>query len=180
MIELKEKVLKGIKSPKVLIMLGLIGILLIFISSLGSKTEKMPDTEKNGSFSVENYRLSLEDDIKDLVYNITGSKDVSVVVTLENTESYSYADTREQATSGKTDQKAETTEQELKEGYITVKTADGGEQALIVTSNMPEIRGVAIVCQGGDDSLINEKVTNAVTAVLGITKKRVYICGRKQ
>ncbi len=55
--------------------------------------------------------------------------------------------------------------------------ADGGEQALLVTAEMPEVRGVAVVCRGGDDELINEKIKNAVTAALNITSKRVYIAG---
>ena len=42
---------------------------------------------------------------------------------------------------------------------------------------MPEVRGVAVVCRGGDDELINEKIKNAVTAALNITSKRVYIAG---
>ena len=55
--------------------------------------------------------------------------------------------------------------------------ADGGEQALLVTTEMPEVRGVAIVCEGGDSEAINEKIENAVTAALDITSKRVYIAG---
>ena len=39
------------------------------------------------------------------------------------------------------------------------------------------MRGVAVVCEGGDDEIINEKITNAVTAALNITSKRVYIAG---
>ena len=69
------------------------------------------------------------------------------------------------------------TSSENKQSYITVKTADGGEQALLVTAEMPEVRGVAVVCRGGDDELINEKIKNAVTAALNITSKRVYIAG---
>ena len=71
-----------------------------------------------------------------------------------------------------------TSDSELKSGYITVKTADGGEKALIVTTQMPEIRGVAVVCQGGDDEALREKIKNAVTSALNITSQRVYICGR--
>ena len=48
-----------------------------------------------------------------------------------------------------------------------------------MTAEMPEVRGVAIVCEGGDDEQINEKIKNAVTAALNITSKRVYIAGGK-
>ncbi len=176
--ELKIKLLNKLKSPKLLMIAGLTGIFLIFISSFfGTSGENEPVSDT--SFSAEKYCLELEKDIVDLVAEITGSKEVSVVVTLENTISYSYADTREAISSDKKGNSSAATDTELKEGYKTVKTADGGEQALLITENMPEIRGVAIVCEGGDSEFINEKILNTVTAALNITKKRVYICGRK-
>ena len=51
---------------------------------------------------------------------------------------------------------------------------------MLVTVEMPEVRGVAIVCDGGDNEYIAEKIQNAVTAALDITSKRVYICGRNR
>lgn len=176
--ELKFKILKKIRNPKILIIAGLLGIFLIFISSFFTSDKDSKPEKTSTPVSAEEYRLNLEEDISRLVREITGSRAVSVVVTLENTVSYSYADTREEISSDKKGEASVSTDTELKENYITVKTADGGEQALIVTANMPEIRGVAIVCEGGDNEFINEKILNTVTAALNITKKRVYICGR--
>ena len=90
---------------------------------------------------------------------------------------YSYADVNEGSSADKTESNSKSTSSENKQSYITVKSADGGEQALLVTTQMPQVRGVAIVCRGGDDELINEKIQNAVTAALNITSKRVYIAG---
>lgn len=80
-----------------------------------------------------------------------------MVVTLESGIKYSYADTNEGSSADKTESNSKSTSSENKQSYITVKTADGGEQALLVTAEMPEVRGVAVVCRGGDDELINEK-----------------------
>ena len=178
MTEIKDKILKGVKSPKLLIIGGLVGILLIFLSSLGGGSSKEEVKQNDNSFNTEQYSAELEKDITQLVEEISGSKKVSVVVTLENTVSYSYADTREEAVTDKSGDKTNETDTELKQNYITVKNADGGEEALLVTANMPDIRGVAIVCEGGDSEIISEKIMNTVTAALNITKKRVYICGR--
>ena len=178
MIEIKEKLLKTLKSPKLLLIGGLVGILLIFLSTIGNGEKKETLPPEQTVFSIENYQAELEEDIKGLVKEISGSKRVSVVVTLENTASYSYADTREEATTDKSGETLSETDTELKKGYITVKNADGDEEALLITATMPEIRGVAIVCEGGDSEIISEKIMNTVTAALNITKKRVYICGR--
>ena len=48
---------------------------------------------------------------------------------------------------------------------------------LVVTEIMPQIRGVAIVCELGDSPAIAERIQNAVTAALDITSQRVYIAG---
>ncbi len=176
--DMVKKLAEKLKKPKVLMAVGLSGILLIFLSSFGKSDSKAQNAQTVQSFSAETYRAETEEAISRLVSEITGSKDVSVVVTLENTVSYSYADKREESSSDKSGEDA-AVDTSLKEDYIIVRTADGGEQALLVTANMPQIRGVAIVCGGGDNPDLNQKILNAVTAALDITKKRVYICGRK-
>ena len=173
-----NKYIVKLKNPKVLIIAGITGILLIYLSSFftDSKSEEKGKVIENG-ISVEQYREHLQDEICDMVSDITGSKKVSVVITLESGIRYSYADVKEEASSNKTESENESYEKELKASYVTVKTADGGEKALLITENMPEIRGVAIVCRGGDNEIINEKIKNTVTAAFNITSKRVYVCG---
>ena len=170
----KEK----LKNPKILIFIGIAGVLLIFLSSFITKENKVT----NGvavEMTAEEYRKGLEKSIKEIVKQITGSKKVTVVVTLESGMKYKYADITEGSSADKTDDGTTSSSSELKQGYVTVKTADGGEQALIVTTQMPEVRGVAIVCTGGDNAVTAEKIKNAVTAALNITSHRVHIAGGK-
>ncbi len=176
--EAVNKYLKLFKSPKALMIMGISGILLILLSTFtgGEKGQKNENTQL--PITAEEYKSDLEEDIKKTVIDITGSKKVSVVITLESGIRYSYADTREETVTEKSENENRTSDNELKEGYITVKTSDGGEEALLIATEMPEVRGVAIVCEGGDNEYIYEKIQNAVTAALDITSKRVYICGR--
>lgn len=170
----KEK----IKSPKTLIIIGIVGILLIFLSGLGGEDrEAATSTSLDMGISSEEYRQKLEKDIKKIVAEIIGSNNITVVVTLESGMRYKYADITEGASTDKSDNDTVSTSSELKQGYITVKTADGGEQALLVTTQMPEVRGVAIVCPGGDNEFIAQKIENTVTAALNITSQRVSIAG---
>ncbi|MBR6509378.1 MAG: hypothetical protein IKT38_02090 [Clostridia bacterium] len=169
-----------LKSPKILIILGISGIILIFISSFftGESKKKTEANSKTDIYLTE-YRSELQKDICSMVADITGSRKVEAIVTLESSIKYSYADIKETNEAEKTDSVSESFDSSVKEGFITVKTADGGEEALLITEKMPEIRGVAIVCEGGDDEILNEKIKNAVTSAFDITEKRVYICGRK-
>lgn len=167
-----------IKNPKTLVILGITGMILIFASSLfsGDKKENAPITFEE--MNTEEYKENLEKDIKDMVFNITGSKKISVVVTLDSGIEYSYADQVEENSSDKTEGEEKSRETEYKTEYITVKTAEGGEKAILLRTQMPQIRGVAVVCVGGDDDILREKIENTITAALNITSKRVYICGR--
>lgn len=174
-----KKLSAKVKNPKIMLIAGLIGMTLICISSFAGKKSdgKKASYASDGGITAEEYRLQLEENIKSIVKEITGSSDPTVVVTLESGISYSYADVNEGSSADKTESNSKSTSSENKQSYITVKSADGGEQALLVTTQMPQVRGVAIVCRGGDDEPINEKIQNAVTAALNITSKRVYIAG---
>lgn len=173
LIKYKEK----LKNPKLLIIIGMVGVLLIFLSGLGSKEETPAKTQTVTEITAEEYREKLQKDIKQIVKGITGSNKITVVVTLESGMKYKYADITEGASTDKTEDNTTSSSSELKQGYITVKTADGGEEALLVTTQMPEVRGVAIVCLGGDNEIIAEKIKNTVTAALNITSQRVHIAG---
>ena len=172
------KYTEKIKNPKTLVIVGIVGILLIFLSNFGnSQAETINTSSLDMGISSEEYREKLEKDVKEIVKEITGSSNVTVVVTLESGMRYKYADVTEGASTDKSENNTVSSSSELKQGYITVKTADGGEQALLVTTQMPEIRGVAIVCIGGDNEVISQKIENTVTAALNITSHRVSIAG---
>ena len=183
-IQLKSALEKGArgldnikKNPRALVAVGLIGILLIFLSTCVSQDE---ETEKNQvavSLSAEEYRSALEESVRKIVADITGDTNSTVLVTLESGVRYSYADSTESNSSNTESDGGGTQIHNSTHSYITVRTADGGEQALLITELMPEVRGVAIICNGGDNEKIAQKIKGAVTAAFNITSKGVYIAG---
>ncbi len=176
---MNENVKKVMQNPKLLIVVGLCGIFLIFISSLftSDNNQEQKSKKTKDTYSAEQYCQTLEKDIKNIVTGITGDKNPTVVITLESGIRYSYVSADETDTSSSTGNTSDQISESKKQSYITIKTADGGEQALVVTEIMPQIRGVAIICAGGNTESVAEKVKNAVTAALNITSKRVYISG---
>ncbi len=175
---MNERIKSIVKNPKILIALGMLGIILVFVSSLFSSDDKSKESISNvDTYNSQEYRLMLEDDIKNIVTSITGDKNPTVVITLESGVRYSYVSANETDTSSASGTSSDQSSESKKQSYITVKNADGGEQALVVTEIMPEVRGVAIICVGGEIQATAEKIQNAVTAALNITSKRVYISG---
>lgn len=176
--EFFKKRIEAFKNPKLIMFLGIAGMILILISSFFSGNSKSSNAGNSANgITAEKYRKELEKSITEIVKSITGSSKIKVIITLESGIKYSYADITEGASSNKSDDNSASESTETKQSYITIKDSDGSEKALLVTTQMPEIRGVAIVCEGGDNAEINEKISNAVTAALNITSKRVYIAG---
>ena len=173
--DLIKKYTEKLKNPRVLIIIGIIGIALIFVSSF--IPEKSQSAKTSEEFTAEEYKEALEKDIARLVKSISGSRKVTVVITLESGMNYQYADNVEESDESKNDNLNTAEKSETKQNYITVKNADGSEQAILISKQMPEIRGVAIVCEGGDNAALNEKIQNAVMSALNITSKRVFIAG---
>ncbi len=173
--KLLSKIPAVINRPKLLLIIGLSGILLIFLSSFIPSGKKAERTQE--AMSAEEYRQAVEENVTDIVTGITGDKKPTVVITLESGVRYSYADLKESDTSASTNKESEENRKATKQSYITVRTSDGGEKPLVVTEIMPEIRGVAIVCALGDSPTVAEKIQNAVTAALNITSQRVYVSG---
>lgn len=176
---MNERIKNLTKNPRLLVAVGLCGIFLIFLSSFFTGKDKKSESDINlkNSITAEEYRASIEESIKNIVSGITGDKNPTVVITLESGVKYSYAKIDETDSSVSSGNSTDQSSESKKQSYIIIKTADGGEQALIVTEIMPEIRGVAIICSGGNNNVISEKIKNAVTAALNITSKRVYISG---
>ncbi|MBR4072353.1 MAG: hypothetical protein IKK24_00295, partial [Clostridia bacterium] len=62
------------KNPKLIIIIGICGILLIFISSFFDTDTRKTTEPKNSAetLSTEDYRLSLENGVSEIVKSITG------------------------------------------------------------------------------------------------------------
>lgn len=175
MIDLKEKIIELLKNPKMLMMVGIFGMVIILVSSFFDGKAQKP--QQSEPYTAEQYKHELEESVTQIVSHITGDRKPTVVITLESGIRYSYADEAQTDTESSSGTQNAESRESKKQSYITVKNSDGGESALLVTEIMPEIRGVAIVCDGVDSEIAIERVKNAVTAALNITSKRVYISG---
>lgn len=170
---MKEKIAKLLsdkKAASIILVAGIVGIALIFLSNLsGDKEEELPEETV---FSEEEYCQSLEKKIEEMVYGICGDASATVTVTLDTGIVYEYASEVKEKDSK--DEKKQSAENE--KSYITVKDKNGSEAPLIITSYMPRVRGVSVICFADDDSA--EKIKNAVSAALDITSRKIYV-GRK-
>ncbi len=168
---------------KTVLVLGLSGILLIGLSSFLPTDKRDREQEKVAAETQEAqtadaYREALEGQIKSLVTGLTGDTSATVVVTLETGPRYSYASEIEESSNEQTGTDKSDSTTGVKRKYITVRTASGGEEALLVTCTMPEIRGVAVICSSAGDASVSEAIRQAVSAATGVSSRKIYV-GKK-
>ena len=60
----------------------------------------------------------------------------------------------------------------------TVLTGSGNsEKAILVGYEVPRIVGIGIVCTGGDDPAIQERITMLVSAAFDVSTNKIYVVG---
>ena len=176
-----QKVMENDRIRRWILILGIAGILLIFLSGLfGQKSgkEEVPQT-----VSTEDYAHQLEESLLEIVRAITGEDDAQVMVTLESSSRQVYAQ-EENKSAGNTQEQSDqstirsqsTDDQET--SYILVKEADGSQKALAVTEISPEVRGVVVVCGNSENVELQQSIIDAVTTALQISSTRVCVVGK--
>lgn len=170
------KWLQNGKGVKLAVVLGLVGMVLIMLS------EWLPERSKSAETpavkTTEDYRFETENSLKALLQGMEGVGECSVYVTFESGVEYVYA--REQTeNSDYSENKNDGSEQvsqkaNTQESIILVDGSDG-KTGLLLTEIQPQVKGVVVVCRGGGDAAVAERVTQAVTTALNISSHRVCV-----
>lgn len=166
------KKLFGKKNKTALLtVLGLVGIFLIFLSELNFPNK---ENKKETSFSESGYSYEycdyLENKVKEIVESINGAGKTSVMITLSETTEYVYA-VNEKEVNKNTDKNSDTNNQN---DYVIIDK-DNNDAGLLLKTIEPKVRGVAVVCEGGDDVKVQEQIYSAVGAVLNVSSSRISI-----
>ena len=159
----------AVKKPGLLFALGLAGMALILFAVLfdpaDSKTTETGEATaaSSGSAELTEYADRLSSRMEELLSGVEGAGETRVMITLESSEETIYALDEKRGD-------AESYE------WSHVILDDGtGDSALVETTWLPEVRGVAVVCQGGDDAAVQARLTEMVSVLLGISTNRISI-----
>ena len=168
----------------VIVIVGLVGIGLIFISSYIRPPSKDSAASVEESIGAENsgleeYRSSITQELGNMLASIDGVGKTKIMITLDGGVRNIYAtdtDTNGSETSRKNGEDENADKQNTeKRSCILVRGKDGSEKALTVGKMMPQVKGVLIVCEGGDDGDIVQRVKDAVSAALDISQSHICV-----
>ena len=141
--------LKKYKGKIIISSLVILGIALILLSSFDF------DKSKNDASQPTLYTEALERKIEEFLKSVDGIYKANVILTLDTSNENVYA--------------------QSSSGLDYILTNDG--KPVSVTEIYPTVRGVAIACTGGDRDDIKKKVTEIISAYLGISSNRIKIVG---
>ena len=152
------------KLTKPVFVLGICGIVLIYLSSLlpsgeGASRQETP-VQLQENWSAEEYQHRLEEDLSRIVTAVTGESSPQVMVTLENGGRSLYA----------ADSKGEE-----ERAHVVLENKDGDQRGLELSREQPKVQGAVIVSRAAGDPAIREKLVNAARTALGIPSSRVCV-----
>ncbi|MEG2667095.1 MAG: stage III sporulation protein AG [Lachnospiraceae bacterium] len=155
------------KKKKQLLLVLLCGILLVVIALPQSKpnhhVEEIKDSELSQSNSNETYLLSLEKRLAKRLGEVQGVGTLKVMITLKSsTEKIIEKDREESKESTRETTVYDSTEQNSQTPYISKEIS-------------PEIEGVLVVADGGDNPIVIQEITEAVQALFDVDTHKIKI-----
>lgn len=165
----------GKLKTNVIVAVGLLGILLIFISGLDfgedsdGKTADIPSAAEYGS-EIESYRRSQEQRLCEILSSVAGAGQVEVMISLEGSSEYVYLQ--------KTESKSNTGENSSGFDTKSEPVMIGGSSPIIAKAVSPKITGVLIVADGAGSAVLDEKLMKAAAAALGISTANICVAQR--
>lgn len=184
----KKNSLFSKKSHLLLVLLS--GLLLVVIAIPTDPTEstQLKSEEYSQEIEYEEIELTaygeyLEKRIANALENVEGVGKTEVVITLassgqkivEKDQQSSSQNTSEEDSSGGTrsveDKNSERTS-------IYTQEADGTQTPYVSEEMMPEIKGVVVIAEGGDNAVVVQNITEAIQALFGVEAHKIKIMKR--
>ena len=140
-----------------------LGIVLMLVPRLSGEKEVLAE-EEDSTQEAYLYSEKLEERLTEL---ISGAKDVGsarVVVTLDRSCESVFA----------TNEKV--SDKSISVDYVILGGGDE-EKPIPISEIYPVVRGVAVVCEGGERAEVRERVTLLISAALGISTARIAVSG---
>ncbi len=146
-------------------------VVLLLVSEISafSESEDISYTDTN-AYSAQ-YIENTEKELERVLGKIEGAGDVRVMITLQSCYENIYAKSYE----NEKKQTENSTNENSKEEYVIVKNGSTNEECLVIKVYEPEIKGVAVVCQGADNLKVKTAITETVCALFDISSAKVSV-----
>lgn len=155
-----------LKKNAMLLILG-VGCVAVMLYAGSALQEKKAESVKIEEKNDDDSFIELtEKKLKQLLENTSGVGKCEVMITLQSSSEYVYAQEEKSGNYG------------VDSSYKTV-TDGKSETPVVIKKQTPSIAGVAVVCDGGGSSSIKNEVTELICKILSIDGAKVSVNKRK-
>ena len=150
------------KRINLLLVSGLAGMLLLCMSEwlpAGQSTQNAAQSSQQSQTAAE-YEQQLETRLAALIRAMDGAGETVVMVTLDCGEETTYA----------ADTRTEKTSEDTRSSAASQRT-----HLLVQSVQAPQVRGVAVLCQGGGNAGTQRRITELVSALTGVGASHITV-----
>ncbi|MDD5948710.1 MAG: stage III sporulation protein AG [Lachnospiraceae bacterium] len=185
-----REVLRKTGYGKVMLLL-VAGVLLLLLSLPGEKKKEDSQKEKQTrsilgeeSTQEENrdaaYAKELEQKLEQLLGQVEGVGQVQVMITLKSSSetvvnkdiSQSESSSQRPGTDGTGEQEAQS---QSEEETVLVEDSEGNQTPYVIKEMEPEIAGIVVICDGGDDPVVVSNITSAAEVLFSVSAHKVKV-----
>ena len=190
---MKEKLkayLKSMKREQIVIYVLLV-ILLVVIAlpvkkkedTAGQKEEVEQQKQKSGETGNSEVEV-MEQQLESALSKVEGVGQVQVVITLESTNKKVVEKDRpsSESTQNQTegDQKSSSSSSgSTEESTVYEKDSNGGETPYVISEAYPEVRGVLVIAQGGDNPVVIQQISEGIMALFRVDAHKIKVMKMK-
>lgn len=154
------------------LLLLLVGLLLLVIALPVSEpeSEEREETE-SGTVTEEDYASMAESKLETILAQMEGAGKVKVMITLSSSSEKIVEKDEETSKDETQSTSSETT--------VYEETADRGQTPYVSKELTPAVEGVVVLCEGGDEPVVVQQITEAVEALFSVESHKIKVVKMK-
>lgn len=153
---LPKRLLETFRQNKLLLLLGAAGLCLLLFSGLSMGEEPTPTLTPLAA--AEEYRAALTEELTSLCQQVKGVGRARVFLSLASTEIAVY---------------------EKNQSGDSETVASVGAEPLLLAYRLPEVQGVTVVCEGGDNAAAVRELYALLRTTLGLDTTKIHVAPLK-
>lgn len=163
-----KTIIKKIFNPKnrikLFVAIGMIGVALILLSEIPSSTNDNKKT--NDDIVYSQYVEELESKTNKILSSMSGVGKCKVMITLDETNESFFAQNKDEKYSDSSSSK--------NHEYV-LYDGDDGDEPLLIKQKFPTVCGVVVVCDGGDNVVVREKIIDSIASLYNIPTSKICV-----
>ena len=163
----------------------LVGVLLLlmnqfFFNKPEAEIDAIPQIEEQMEQKESSIEKEIEKRLESVFSNMNGVGQVKVMVTMKNTKASVLAkEERKEYEIAEDGEKKRTQTQKEENTVVMSEDNRGTRTPVVVQETMPEIEGIVIVAEGGDDAVVVQMLSEASQALFNVPAHKVAVLKMK-